>query len=148
MELVSKLKDTKNQVLTFFELPAEELIKTYAPGKWTVREVLVHLADAESVLLQRIKRTIANPLQVIYAFDQDKWCQELEYAHFPLYIAANLFAAQRDSIIYLAERFYIEKGNNTYNHSEVGIRTLKDEFDKVLWHSEGHIEQILHAIKS
>lgn len=148
MELITQLKDTKNQIISFYDLSIEDLNKSYAPDKWTVRQILIHLADAESVLLQRIKRTIANPHQVIYAFDQDKWSEELEYTHFPVHLAMTLFAANRDSIIYLAERFYLEKGSNTYVHSEVGIRTLKDEFDKVLWHCESHIEQILHAIKS
>jgi len=100
------------------------------------------------VLLQRIKRTIANPGQTIAAFDQDKWAVELEYTHFPLHLSSALFEANRDTIIYLAERFYLEKGGNTYRHSEVGERTLKEEFDKVLWHCQDHIKQIETALKS
>lgn len=148
MELNAQLKATKKQILPYFELSAENLSKSYGPNKWNIRQILVHLTDAESVLLQRIKRTIANPGQHIPAFDQDKWCVALEYDHFPLHIAAALFAANRDSIIYLAERFYLEKGDYTYQHSEAGTRTLKEEFEKVLWHSEAHIQQIETALQS
>jgi uncharacterized damage-inducible protein DinB len=148
MELNTQLKETKNQILQYFELPDGELSKTYGAGKWNIRQILIHLTDAEAVLLERIKRTIANPGQTIMAFDQDKWAQELEYDHFPLTLAAALFAANRDAIIYLAERFYLEKGDHTYQHSEVGERSLKDEFDKVLWHCEDHIKQIEKALKS
>lgn len=148
MELNTQLKDTKNKILPYFELPGEDLIKTYGPGKWNIRQILIHLTDAEAVLLERIKRTIANPGQTIMAFDQDKWAKELEYEHFPMTLAAALFAANRDTIIYLAERFYLEKGENTYQHSEAGERSLKDEFDKVLWHCEDHIKQIEKALKS
>lgn len=148
MELNSKLKATKNQILQYYELPQEGLSKTYAADKWNIRQILVHLTDAETVLLQRIKRTIANPGQTIAAFDQDKWCLELEYIHFPLHLASSLFAANRDSIIYLAERFYLEKGDNIYLHSEVGERSLKEEFDKVLWHCQEHIKQIETALNT
>lgn len=148
MELNIKLKETKNQVLRYYDLSAEELLKSYAPGKWNIRQILVHLTDTETVLLQRIKRTIANPGQRIAAFDQDKWALELEYTHFPLHLSSALFAANRDTIIYLAERFYFEKGDNTYQHMEAGPRTLKDEFDKVLWHCEDHIQHIELALKS
>lgn len=148
MQLNTQLRETKNQILLYFELTGEDLSKTYGVGKWNIRQILIHLADAEAVLLERIKRTIANPGQTIMAFDQDKWAQELEYDHFPMTLAAARFAANRDTIIYLAERFYLEKGDNTYQHSEVGERSLKDEFDKVLWHCEDHIKQIEKALKS
>ena len=148
MELNTKLKETKNQILQYFELPGEDLNKSYGAGKWNIRQILIHLTDAEAVLLERIKRTIAKPGQTIMAFDQDKWAQELEYDHFPLTLAAALYSANRNVIIYLAERFYLEKGDHTYQHNEAGERSLKDEFDKVLWHCEDHIKQIEKALKS
>lgn len=75
MEIVKELENTKAQTLKFFELTDEELNKSYEPGKWTVRYVLHHLADAETVLFERIRRVISEPRQVLWAFDQDAWAK-------------------------------------------------------------------------
>jgi hypothetical protein len=148
MDLLLQLTETKIRTEACFDLSESDLRKTYAPGKWTVRQILVHLADAESVLHERIKRVIAEPKQVIWAFDQDLWCEKLDYENFPLAISKSLFSANRQSILYLAEKFYQKYGDREFVHSQTGLRTLKDEFDKVASHNHGHLEQIEIALKS
>lgn len=146
MSLITDLTTTRNQTLSWFGLPDSELEKTYAPGKWTVRQLLVHLADAESVLHERIKRVIAGPKQVIWAFDQDRWADKLAYETFPLTLSRDLYLANRNSVIYLAQTYYEVYGSNEFVHSETGLRTLKDEFDKVAWHNKHHLQQIERAL--
>jgi hypothetical protein len=146
MEIITSLTDTKKETLTYFDLPEAELMRAYGPGKWTVREVLVHLADAEQVLHERIKRVIAEHRPVIWAFDQERWAQHLHYATFPLAISRAMYVANRDSIIYLAGQHYALQGRNEFIHSETGLRTLKDEFDKVAWHNRTHLGQIWQAL--
>ncbi|MPR34058.1 DinB family protein [Salmonirosea aquatica] len=146
MSLVDALIDSKSETLKFYDLNSDDLLQSYEPGKWSIREILVHLADAESVLHERIKRVIAEPRQVIWAFDQDLWWQNLDYAHFPLEISKSLFMANRDSVIYLAERHYDGSEKREFIHSQTGLRTLKDEFDKVLWHNQNHLVQIRRAL--
>lgn len=146
MQIIQSLTETRNKTLTYFQLPEDDLAKTYAPGKWTVKQLLVHLTDAETVLYERIRRVIAEPKQVIWAFDQDLWNENLQYPTYPLELSKNVFASVRDSIIYLAEKHYVLDGHKEYVHSEVGIRTLKDEFDKVAWHNQGHLNQIEMAL--
>lgn len=148
MEITETLINTKNEIIKYFDLPVDILSKSYGDGKWTIKEILVHLADAESVLLDRIKRVIAEPKQVIWAFDQDLWSENLDYASYPLEISKAVFSANRENIIYLAEKNYENLGKNEFIHSETGLRTLKDEFDKVVWHCQGHLEQIKSALKT
>ncbi len=147
MDIITQLTETKNATEKLYDLPLADLSKAYAPGKWTVKEILVHLADAESVLHERIKRTIAEPGQVIWAFNQDLWCVKIDYLNFPLSISKQLFIANRDSIIFLAGKFYETLGANQYVHSEVGMRTLKEEFDKVALHNQSHINQVIRALE-
>lgn len=146
MSITELLTDTRNKTEKLYDLEAEDLQKTYASGKWTVKQILVHLADAESVLHERIKRTIAEPGQVIFAFNQDLWCAKIDYENFPLAISKQLFLANCSSIIFLAEKFYASLGDNQYVHSEAGLRTLKDEFDKVALHNQSHLNQIQQAL--
>ena len=146
MNILTLLTETRNITAGYFDLPATELLKQYAPGKWSIKKILVHLADAESVLHERIKRTIAEPKPVLWAFDQDRWSTRLDYERFPLEISKSLYLANRNSIIYLAENYYSKLGSNEFVHSETGIRTLKDEFDKVAAHNQSHINQIKTAL--
>jgi DinB superfamily len=146
MQIVELLTASKLETEKYFNLPAKELSKTYAPGKWDIKKILVHLADAESILHERIKRVIAEPKQVIWAFNQDFWCTNLEYSNFPLEISKSLYLANRQSIIYLADKFYTKLGSNEFIHSETGLKTLQEEFDKVALHNQGHINQIKAAL--
>jgi hypothetical protein len=146
MEYIKSLIDTQNETLKYFDLTESELSKSYGVGKWTVKQLLVHLADADSVLLNRIQRIIAEPKQVIWAFDQDLWCENLDYKNYPLEISKSIYLANRQALIYLAKKYYVTLGAKEFVHSETGLRTLKNEFDKVSLHNQGHIEQIKLAL--
>ncbi|MCB0668582.1 MAG: DinB family protein [Saprospiraceae bacterium] len=148
MEILDNLRQTKQTTLAFFELSELDLQKSYGPGKWTIREILHHLADAETVLYDRIRRAIAEPGTVIWAFDQDKWCEKIEYAIQPLGISQSIYASVREGVINLANQYYVKYGDNQFIHSESGLRTLKDEFDKVAWHNERHLQQIKNALET
>ncbi|MEM6631729.1 MAG: DinB family protein [Bacteroidota bacterium] len=146
MELLVQLQNQRERILAYYELPESELSKTYGPGKWSVRQILHHLADAETVLYDRIRRTISKPHQVLWGFDQDAWSEALDYAHFPLEINKAIFTAVREGVIYLAEKHYEEKGHFPFVHSNTGLKDLKHLFDKVLWHGDRHLEQIERAL--
>jgi len=146
-ELVSALESTQKQVLLYFDLPSElDLERRYSPGKWTIRQLLMHLVDADQVLLERISRGIANPGQTVYGFDQDKWASAMEYPKLSLDVARALFIATRARIIELAQLYYDVHGQNEYVHSESGHRTVKEEFNKVAWHTEHHLGQMGTAL--
>jgi hypothetical protein len=148
MDIQLLLNNTKNETEKYFGLSQRDLLKTYGKGKWTIKEILVHLADAESILHERLKRIIAEPKQVIWAFDQDLWCHNLDYRNFPLEISKSLYLANRTSVIFLAAKYYNELGSKEFVHSQTGLRTLKEEFDKVAHHNQNHINQIRAALLS
>lgn len=145
-ELLTALSKTMEETLAYFDLSDEELTKTYAPGKWTVRQLLHHLADAETVLYERIRRGIAKPGQVVYGFDQDAWAQKLDYQNRELSIDQAIYLSVRQGVMALATSYYEGAGENEYVHSETGRRKVKQEFDKVAWHNEHHLKQIRAAI--
>jgi hypothetical protein len=146
MKLDEELVRTRDATLKYFELPESSLTGGYAPGKWTARQILCHLADAESVLYDRLRRVISEPRQVIWAFDQDAWAAGLDYDTFPMDISRALFAAAREGVIHLAKREYERLGSKEFVHSETGLRTLKDEFDKIALHNAHHLKQIERAL--
>ncbi len=146
MKIIEGLNRTKTETLRYFELSEEKLARSYGPGKWNVRQLLHHLADAETVLYDRIRRGIANPNQVVWGFDQDAWAINLEYESMPLKNNRLIYSHVRDAIIYLAARYYESAGGNQFVHSRTGVRSVKDEFDKVVWHNQSHLDQIRKAL--
>jgi DinB superfamily len=148
MEIIDKLESTRDRTLRYFDLPEADLRKAYGSGKWSVRFLLHHLADAETVLNDRLRRTISEPRSVLWAFDQDAWSKGLDYETLPLDVSRGIYEATRAGIIYLAREHYARNGHLEFVHSETGVRTLKDEFDKVGTHNEGHLAHIETALAS
>ena len=67
MDIITKLESTRDQTLRYFDLSNEDLDRSYAAGKWSIRFIMHHLADAEAVLSERIRRTISEPRPVLWA---------------------------------------------------------------------------------
>jgi DinB superfamily len=147
MNIVARLEASKDRTLTYFEMSDEQLASTYGPGKWPVRFILHHLADAETVLFDRIRRIVSEPRQVLWAFDQDAWAKGLDYSRIPLNLSRRIYESVRAGVIYQAHLHYENSGHREFVHSETGVRTLKAEFDKVAAHNEHHLEQIDLALK-
>ncbi len=147
MNLIDDLERTRNETLEYFRLGESDLERTRAPGKWSVRFLLHHLADSENVLYERIARVLSEPRQVLWVYDQDAWASGLDYSQRPLDISRRMFESVRAAIVYYAGLHYEERGHLEFVHSVTGVRTLKDEFDKVANHNEHHLEQIRLALR-
>lgn len=146
MQLIRDLETTRDETLRYFSLDQRDLMRRYAPGKWPVRFILHHLSDSETVLFDRIRRVLSEPRQVLWVFDQDAWARGLDYSEVPLEISRRVYESVRNAIIYYAGRHYEQKGHLEFVHSVTGVRTLKDEFDKVAAHNEHHLGQIRLAL--
>jgi DinB superfamily len=97
--LIRELRRTRDETVRYFSLGEAELARTYAPCKWSVRFILHHLADSETVYFDRVRRVISEPRQVIWVVDQDAWAKGLDYDHLPLELSQRVYepvrAAQR-----------------------------------------------------
>ena len=147
MQILQDLEGTRDETLSYFSLGEEALARTYAPGKWSVRFLLHHLADSETVLFDRIRRILSEPRQVLWVFDQDAWAQGLDYSCLPLDISRRVYESVREAVLYYAGLHYESKGRLEFVHSVTGVRTLRDEFNKVAAHNEHHLEQIRMALR-
>jgi hypothetical protein len=146
MPLIRDLEATRDETLRCFTLGEKDLARTYAPGKWSIRFILHHLADSETVLYDRIRRVLSEPRQVLWVFDQDAWATGLDYAQVPLELSRRGYESVRNAIMYYAGLHYERSGRLEFVHSVTGVRTLKDEFDKVASHNAHHLNQIRTAL--
>jgi hypothetical protein len=147
MSLIRDLERTRDETLGYFALGERDLARAYGPGKWSVGFILHHLADSETVLYDRIRRVLSEPRQVLWVFDQDAWAQGLDYANVPLALSRQVYESVRNAVIYYAGLHYETKGHLEFVHSVTGVRTLKDEFDKVASHNEHHLGQVRLALR-
>jgi hypothetical protein len=146
MQLIQDLEATRDETLRCFTLGEQDLARTYGPGKWSVRFILHHLADSETVLYDRIRRIVSEPRQVLWVFDPDAWAKGLDYSQVPLELSRRVYESVRNAIIYRAGLHYEMHGHLEFVHSVTGVRTLKDELDKVATHNAHHLDQIRTAL--
>lgn len=146
MQLIEQLAATRDQTLSFFALGEDDLARTYAPGKWSVRYILLHLADSEAVFFDRIRRVLSEPRPVLWVMDQDAWAAGLDYPRVPLDLYGRVYESVRNAIIHYAGVYYEPKGHLQFVHSVDGVRTLKDELEKVASHNEHHLRQVRTAL--
>jgi hypothetical protein len=147
MDICARLESTKDCTLKYFDLSEDHLNRSYGLGKWSVRFILHHLADSETVLFDRIRRIISEPRQVLWAMNQDAWATGLGYSQIPIELSRRIYDSVRDGVIYQARLHYDKDGHLEFVHNETGVRTLKAEFDKIASHNELHLEQIELALR-
>jgi uncharacterized damage-inducible protein DinB len=111
-----------------------------APGKWSVREILCHLADCEVVFAFRLRQTLAEPNHVIQPFDQDLWARN--YAAYDAPSALAVFSAVRDFNVKLIASLPPEAFSTPVTHPERGTMTFQNIVETMGGHDLNHIAQI------
>ncbi|MBI3831417.1 MAG: DinB family protein [Planctomycetes bacterium] len=139
---VQKLKSDLKEVLGFFDQPEAVQNRAYAPGKWTMRELLIHLSDSETVILDRLRRLAAEDKPVLQAFDQDKWAAKLFYKSRDMKLAKQQYQAARETAIELLSTLDATFDANTGTHSETGPKTFGQIAEVVVTHTSHHLEQL------
>ena len=73
-EPLAAMQDTTARIRALLQAwsPAQ-FERTYAPGKWTARQILIHLAQTELALGNRARMALATPNYIAQSFDQDAW---------------------------------------------------------------------------
>ena len=111
-----------------------------APGKWSSREILCHLADCEIVFAMRLRQTMAQPHHVIQPFDQDDWARQ--YSSFTADAALAVFSALRQWNVMLIRNAPAEAFNKLVSHPERGDMTFQTIVETMAGHDLNHIQQL------
>jgi DinB superfamily len=74
LEPVAAIRRNADRVRTLVgQWTPEEFERTYAPGKWTARQIVTHLAHTEMALGTRARMALSTPNYTAQPFDQDPW---------------------------------------------------------------------------
>jgi hypothetical protein len=128
-------------------VPRAKLRKRPAPGKWSIHEIMTHLADTEIVLGFRIRLVLGSPGTPIMGFDQDAWVENCHYDKRDTSTALEQFTALRKSNLALFKAVRPEQRNHSGMHSERGEENVETMISMMAGHDLNHIAQIERILK-
>jgi len=119
-----------------------KLRKRPAAGKWSVAEILAHLADAETVTAWRIRQILGAPGTPIQAFDQDAWAAALHYAKRDARQSLEVFRVMREANVALLKSLSPEQWQHFGMHAERGQESIEHLVRMMAGHDLNHIKQL------
>lgn len=117
------------------------------PGKWSIRQIVCHLADSEIVGATRFRWVIAEDNPTLLGYNQDSWVAGLNYAARRFSPALELFRRIRAENYDLLKGLPEETFSRTATHSEIGAITLLDLLRIYAGHAEKHAQQMMNIRK-
>lgn len=133
------LSETPAQLQQFFNKLGERLQQPWAPGKWTGRQILCHLADCELAFGFRYRQAVAEDRYVAQSFDQDKWART--YAAYDAAMAIETFSALRRWNLTFFGNLKPGVFDRRITHPERGELTIRDLVETSAGHDLNHLRQ-------
>ncbi|HXN71182.1 MAG TPA: DinB family protein [Candidatus Acidoferrales bacterium] len=121
---------------------ASKLRKRPAPGKWSIAEIVAHLADTEIVGAWRMRLILGAPGSPVTAFDQDSWVTALHYDKRDPRKAMEQFRVVRETNLALLKTLTPEQWKHFGLHSERGEESIEHIVRMFAGHDLNHIAQI------
>lgn len=128
--------------------PPSLLRKPPAPGKWSVAEILAHLADTEIAVGFRLRMIVATPGVPIQAFAQDAWASAMDYSRRNPKKSIEHFRAVREINLALLKQIKPEQWKHFGMHAERGEESIEHIVRLIAGHDLNHTRQIEAILES
>ena len=123
-----------------------EFERSYAPGKWSARQLLVHLAHFEMVFATRLRFALASDDYVVRSYDQDDWMEIEPHATADTALAAYL--AMRRMTLALCRTLTPEQRARPVTHPEYGRIDVEWMMTTSAGHERHHLPQLQQVGRS
>lgn len=121
-------------------LGAARIDQPLAPGKWSPRQILIHLADCELAFGFRYRQALGEENHVVQPFDQDLWAKS--YAAYDAQQALATFSTLREWNLALIRSLSPEQLSKPVIHPERGTMVFKTLFETAAGHDINHLRQL------
>jgi uncharacterized damage-inducible protein DinB len=111
-------------------------------GKWSIRQVLRHLADSELVWGYRLRLVLSQDRPPLTGFDQDRWAERLHYDEADVATALEEFALLRRGNLKLLDRATPDDLERVGVHTERGEESVEHMIRLYAGHDLLHLRQI------
>ena len=119
---------------------ADRFERSYAPGKWTARQILMHLAQSELALGTRARMALSTPDYTAQPFDQDLWMQREPPLSGRDALEAFVVMARMNTALFgslsAADRA------TAFSHPEYGALTVDWVIHQMAGHQLHHLRQL------
>jgi uncharacterized damage-inducible protein DinB len=122
------------------QLGEEGRERSLAPGKWTVRQILCHLADTEIAFAFRWRQALAEEQHVVQPFDQDLWA--FRYISLSAEDALRTFVALRRWNVLLLDSLSPADWERELTHPERGRQVFRTLVETMAGHDLNHLGQL------
>jgi hypothetical protein len=124
------------------DVPAQRLCRRPAPGKWSIVEIVSHLAEDELTSSWRYRQMIENPGVALAGFDQDLWAQLGDYPAWPVTDAFQMYRLLREANLRMLLQLRPEQWECFGIHAERGRITVRDLARHMAAHDRNHLDQV------
>ena len=114
----------------------EEIEQRPAPGKWSLREIMAHLADCEIAFGFRLRQGAAG-VELIQPFDQDDWARN--YDEYSFSAAMTTYRALRAWNVAFVRSLTDEQKSAEVTHPERGTMTVWTIVETMAGHDQHHL---------
>jgi len=118
----------------------DELLAAPIAGKWSTQQVVIHLADAEAALADRMRRVIATDDPPLLAWDENQFAANLHYDVQSAEDAVAMVELTRRQMARVLRALPDAAFQRTGVHSESGKKTLTDLLTMAVTHLEHHLK--------
>ena len=116
--------------------------KRPAPGKWSIAEIVSHIADAELVGGYRMRAILGAPGSPVIGFDQDAWVTALHYDKRDLRKSFEQYRALREANLALLKTLTPGQWKHHGMHNERGAESVETMARMFAGHDLNHFRQI------
>ena len=125
----------------------KKLAKRPAPDKWSVTEILAHLADTELVQGFRLRSILGASGCAIQGFDQDEWARYSDYAKHDPALSIEAYRVTRERTVRLLKSLPRDAWDRYGMHSERGKETVTRVTEMMAGHDLNHLKAIREILK-
>ncbi len=138
-DCISALENTEKEILSFLKsIPENKGDFAYAPGKWTIKQLIIHISDAERVFAYRALRFARGDAQQNLSFEENDYAKNCEADKRSLQSVIEEFTAVRRATILLFKNFSDKTLQNTGNMSS-GKTTVNALGFTISGHASHHV---------
>jgi len=128
-------------------LDKKKLNKRPAPGKWSIAEILAHLADTEVVGSWRMRIVLSQNGAPLHAFDQDTWASTFNYQKSDAKRSLETFRTLRENNLAMLKKVPKELWENYGQHTERGQEKISHIVHMFAGHDLNHLGQVEQIAK-
>lgn len=115
--------------------------------RFSLLEMVAHMADAEDILLNRMRLAHEAPGSTVEPFDEGQRAIEKHYSTRDLQHELDVFENRRRDTLDFLEGLAPEEWSKAFQHPERGTMTIQDQVTMLLGHDLYHLEQASHYLR-